>query len=337
MTPGKKVWSKWVETRKDPNKIWYESSGLSPREVSTQLKSRTKCAKRCGWSSGHFEPHPRQRSLQRVLFGECKFRGFEGLAEYVVPKDLHRKRKIWRLFKNRCGVRDTSQVFVTYLEEHLNEHGVLKDAVVPCWYWIATLKKCGVHLGDGFIPAISDDRANDVEQLMRESFKVKICDHVDSGFLTTAEILRRKVAWNAEDFFWIYDPTHTLALADEFGFVGMKQLEQTKSIFVAPGSKTTNKGLHDGADVLDERETQQYRSLIGTALNVGQNRPEIQNTTDESARFMSDPTRALKCMLKRLCEHHSEASVHSWSFPYQEMQCEVRVVTGHIGKGNWRD
>ena len=32
-------------------------------------------------------------------------------------------------------------------------------------------------------------------------------------------------------------------LADEFGFVGEKQLEQTKSIFVAPGSKTMNNGL----------------------------------------------------------------------------------------------
>ena len=31
------------------------------------------------------------------------------------------------------------------------------------------------------------------------------------------------------------------ALADEFGFVGKKQLEQTKSILVAPGSKTMNK------------------------------------------------------------------------------------------------
>ena len=38
------------------------------------------------------------------------------------------------------------------------------------------------------------------------------------------EILRRKVAWNAEDFLWIYDPIHTLALADEFGFVGKNNL-----------------------------------------------------------------------------------------------------------------
>ena len=142
------------------------------------------------------------------------------------------------------------------------------------------------------------------------------------------EILRSQVAWNVEDFFRINDPKHTLALADEFGFVGKKQLEQTKlSILVAPGSKTVDRGLHDGADALDERETQHYRSLVVTALNDEQDRPETQCSTEESARFMSDPTRAVKCMLKRLRKHYSEASVHSWSFPHQEMQCEVRVVT----------
>ena len=145
--------------------------------------------------------------------------------------------------------------------------------------------------------------------------------------------MRRKVAWNVEDFFWFYDPIHTLALADEFGFVGKKQLEQTKSILVALGSKSMNKGLHDDADVLDERETQRCSFLIGTALNDGQDRPETQYATEESARFMSDPTRAVKCMLKRLREHYSEASVHSWSFPYQEMQCEVKVVTEAYWEG----
>ena len=96
---------------------------------------------------------------------------------------------------------------------------------------------------------------------MREAFRVRACERVDPGFWTTVEFMRRKVAWNAEDFFWIYDPIHTLALADEFCFVGKKQHEQTKSILVAPGSKTMNKGLHAGADVLDERETQQCRSF----------------------------------------------------------------------------
>ena len=36
--------------------------------------------------------------------------------------------------------------------------------------------------------------------------------------------------------FWLDDPKYTLALADEFGFVGKKQLVQTKNILVAPGS-----------------------------------------------------------------------------------------------------
>ena len=48
---------------------------------------------------------------------------------------------------------------------------------------------------------------------------------------------------------------------------------------------------------------------------------------------MPDPTRAVKCMLKRLRKHYSEVSVHSWSFPCQEMQCEVRVVKGACWEG----
>ena len=48
---------------------------------------------------------------------------------------------------------------------------------------------------------------------------------------------------------------------------------------------------------------------------------------------MPDPTRAAKGTLKRLCKHYSEASVHSWSFPYQEMQCEVKVVTEAYWEG----
>ena len=186
MKPGKKVWSKGVETRKDPNKLWYESSGLSPREGSAQSKSRTKCAKRCGWSSGNFELHPRQRSLQRVHLANASFADLKArwnrdtISFYVVPpKDLRRKRKIWSLLKNRCGIRDASQVFAIHVEEDLNEHGLLEDALVPWWYWKATLKTCSVHWGGGVIPAISGLRANDLEQLMRETFRVRVCEGVD--------------------------------------------------------------------------------------------------------------------------------------------------------------
>ena len=51
---------------------------------------------------------------------------------------------------------------------------------------------------------------------------------------------------------------------------------------------------------------------------------------------MSGPTRAAKCMLKRLCKYYREAPVLSWSFPYQEMpsgdqgsnRCELGRRTG---------
>ena len=42
-------------------------------------------------------------------------RNRDTISFYVVPpKDLRRKRKIWSLLKNRCGIRDTSQVFATH-------------------------------------------------------------------------------------------------------------------------------------------------------------------------------------------------------------------------------
>ena len=75
-------------------------------------------------------------------------------------------------------------------------------------------------------------------------------------------------------------------MADGFGFNGKKQVEQTKwCVIVAPGSKTVGKGLRDGADSLDEQETQQYRSLVGTALYVGQDRPETQYATKRSSEI----------------------------------------------------
>ena len=120
---------KMVETRKDPNKPWYESSGPSSHEGSAQSKSRTKCAKRCGLSSGHFEPHPRQRSLQRVLLANASFADLKAwqnrdtISFYVVPPQ---ETEDWSLPKNRCGIRDTTQVFATHVEEGPNEKSLQK-------------------------------------------------------------------------------------------------------------------------------------------------------------------------------------------------------------------
>ena len=56
------------------------------------------------------------------------------------------------------------------------------------------------HWGDDFIFSVADDRSDDVGLLMREVFKVKICERIGPGFLTSAEFLHRKMEWNAEGF-----------------------------------------------------------------------------------------------------------------------------------------
>ena len=206
---------------------------------------------------------------------------------YVVPpKDLRKKVKIWRLLKSLYGTRDASQVFATYVEEGLNDHGFREMR----WCRVCTGAQCWKHLvctGETISSSAFQMTGRTISNnSMREVFKVKICERIGPGFLTSVEFLHRKVGWNAEGFSWTHDPKHTLAMADGFGFNGKKQLEQTKwKVTVALRSKTVGKGLRDGADGLDEQETQQYRSLVGTALYVGQDRPETQYATKEAARI----------------------------------------------------
>ena len=85
-------------------------------------------------------------------------------------------------------------MFATYVEEGLNDHGFQRNAVVPCLHWGAMLEALGVHWGDDFIFSIPDERADDLEKLMREVFKVEICERIGPGFLTSVEFLHRKVA-----------------------------------------------------------------------------------------------------------------------------------------------
>ena len=115
---------------------------------------------------------------------------------------------------------------------------------------------------------------------------MKICEHIGPGFLTSVEFLHRKVAWNAEGFSGhTIRNTHWQWLTG-LVFNGKKQLEQTKwKVAVAPESKTVVKVCATGADGLDEQETQQYRSLIGTALHVGQDRPRTQYATKRSSEI----------------------------------------------------
>ena len=77
---------------KGSKQAWYEFVWSQPVEKAVLSRNqRTKCTKRCGWSSGYFEPHPRQRSLQRVLLANASFadlkawRNRDTISFYVVP------------------------------------------------------------------------------------------------------------------------------------------------------------------------------------------------------------------------------------------------------------
>ena len=72
------------------------------------------------------------------------------------------------------------------------------------WCHVCIGAQCWKHLvctGETISSSgIPDDRAHDLEHLMREVFKVKICERIGPGFLSSVEFLHRKVGWNAEGF-----------------------------------------------------------------------------------------------------------------------------------------
>ena len=137
------------------------------------------------WAASYM---PKRANASRIIaVFDISVAFFQGEVRKVIfvvpPEDLRKKGKIWRLLKSLFGTRDASQVFATHVEEGLNEHGIQRNAMVPCLYWSAVLEALGVHWKDDHIFGILDGRANDLEQLMREVFKVKICEHVGPGFL----------------------------------------------------------------------------------------------------------------------------------------------------------
>ena len=100
---------------------------------------------------------------------------------YVVPpKDLRKKEKTWRLLRVE---RESSVCDVRAWRKDLTNMVLAQtNAVVPCLYWCAMLEALGVHWRADFIFGIPDDRADDLEQLIREVLKVKICERIGPGF-----------------------------------------------------------------------------------------------------------------------------------------------------------
>ena len=93
MTPGKKVHMvKHVWKHERIQTSLGTSCLVSSLEKAVLSRSQgPKCTKKCGWSSGYFEPHPRQSSLQRVHLASATFadlkawRNRDTISFYVVP------------------------------------------------------------------------------------------------------------------------------------------------------------------------------------------------------------------------------------------------------------
>ena len=116
-TPGKKIWSKWVETRKNPN-----SSAIRCRLCATEVntgesRSETFAALKfvrliLSWAAS-YKPKRANASMIIAVF-DISVAVFHGKVRKVICE----KGKIWRLLKSLYGTRDASQVFATSVEKY---------------------------------------------------------------------------------------------------------------------------------------------------------------------------------------------------------------------------
>ena len=201
-TQGKNIWSKWVETRKVPASSAVRCQ-LCATEVNTgepgsetfAAASPLKFVRLILNSAASYNPKPTNAPMIIAVF-DISVAFLHGkvrkVTHVVPPKDFRKKGKLWRLLKSLYVTRDASQVFATCVEEGLIERGFQRNAVVQCLYWGAVLEALGVHWRGDFIFGLPDDRANDLEQLMRVMFKVEICERVGPGFLTAVEFFTQE-------------------------------------------------------------------------------------------------------------------------------------------------
>ena len=117
-------------------------------------------------------------------------------------------------------------------------------------------------------------------------------------------------------------------MAEAFGFDGKKQLEQVKWYVLVAGSKKVGKGLRDGADPLDKKETLQHRSMVGTALYGGAGQTSSAVRHERSSEVLSGPARAAGCMLKKVVQVPQRGACAQLDVsPRHEMPNEIRAVT----------
>ena len=142
------------------------------------------------------------------------------------------------------------------------------------------LEALGVHREANFLFGLPSDMADDLEQLMRV-FKVKICERVCPGFWSSVGTPPQDSCMERRMCHLDPRPETHWRWSTAFGFDGKKPVEQAKW---HRDHRRWARVCATVRDPLDEKETSHFRSMVGSALCVVQDRPEAQNATKDSGR-----------------------------------------------------
>ena len=218
------------------------------------------------------------------------------------PEDTSIKSGVARLLKAMYGTRDAGNCFDTFAEEVMAKLGFECGVFSPCIYKHKRENMACVRHGDDFILLATRRQHAEFLKNANELLILKhmgtLGGHKDLGDVQEVRCLNRLIRWIQPPFKneghahieWELDPMHAEILLDALGLKADAKSLSTPGLKMARGADETPLGAQ-------EREL--YRSNTMRYAYLAQDRPELQYSSKELARYMQAPTQFDLSRLKR--------------------------------------
>ena len=190
----------------------------------------------------------------------------------------------------------------------------------------------GVVHGDDFLFSTVQERADELDIIMKDNFDIKLLGRVGPGAGTEAPTLKRKINFTREGFFWEADTKH----ADEL--ITWASVETARPA-PTPGTKETTKNMRDAMDELPEHDASSCRSAGGKGTYLSLDRPDLMFTVRVVSKDLKAPKQRMLVRLKRMARYLARHYRLVWCYRYQvgEKALEGQVDSDWAGDEETRN
>lgn len=218
----------------------------------------------------------------------------------------------WMLLRAFYGTRRASTLWQEKYTEVLLANGFCRGSAVPVIFYSESLDVTIAVHGDDFLAEGRPGCLDQLDDIMKKNFLVKILNRLGPNASTQATFLNRTICWSAEGFTLEADEKHARLLIEALGMHKAKGVD-------SPGSRAAGKNLRDAEEPLEPDWAEWYRSLAGRELYLSQDRYDMQQASSTLMKEMSKPTNLGWERLKRTVRYLCQFPRLVYHFKYQSL------------------